>query len=82
MHFQPVPTQSDLQSRIPGGRGVVKPKPYNPPMPLFGPGSLEYTRRKAEQLEIAGASANGDHDVEPKSSPPPGGNYAGAGSYF
>ncbi|TFK25204.1 pH-response regulator protein palC [Coprinopsis marcescibilis] len=84
LHFQPVPTQSDLQRLIPTGTMAVVPKPFVPPQATFGPGSVEHLRNKAEHLEVQdsfpsepGSSAPMDHDtVSPK------GNYAGAGSYF
>jgi hypothetical protein len=77
-----VPTQLNLQSRIPGGRIAIPAKPYIPPLPAFGPGSLEYTRRKAEQLDMDGAATPDDRDsLEPVAANPTG-TYAGAGSYF
>ncbi|KDR75105.1 hypothetical protein GALMADRAFT_69154 [Galerina marginata CBS 339.88] len=83
LHFQPVPTQRDLQARIPGGRIAIPAKPYTPPSPAFGPGSVEYMRRKAEQLQMSGSSENDDDSATPDHQPAqPTGNYAGAGSYF
>ncbi|KAF8971099.1 BRO1-like domain-containing protein [Flammula alnicola] len=83
LHFQPVPTQRDLQSRIPGGRIAIPPKTYIPPTPAFGPGSVEYTRRKAELLEIADGSGEGETTTMTEtSSSTPAANYAGAGAYF
>jgi hypothetical protein len=82
LHFQSVPTQRDLQSRIPGGRNAIPAKPYKPPLPVFGPGSLEYTRRKTEQLDVDGAaSADDQGNLGPVASNPSG-TYAGAGTYF
>ncbi|KAJ7366650.1 BRO1 domain-containing protein [Mycena albidolilacea] len=75
LHFQPVPTQADLQSRIPTGRLALSAKTYVPPQPAFGPGSLEDIRRKAEELEV-----NDDDSVEDMNKTQ--GSYAGAGSYF
>ncbi|KAJ6584765.1 BRO1 domain-containing protein [Mycena capillaripes] len=72
LHFQPVPTQADLQSRIPTGRLALTAKTYVPPQPAFGPGSLEDVRRKAEELELDDDSVAGKAQ----------GSYAGAGSYF
>ncbi|KAJ7645544.1 BRO1 domain-containing protein [Mycena polygramma] len=72
LHFQPVPTQSDLQSRIPAGRLALTVKKYVPPQPAFGPGSLEDVRRKAEALELDDDSGAANAQ----------GTYAGAGSYF
>ncbi|KAF7299115.1 BRO1 domain-containing protein [Mycena indigotica] len=69
LHFQPVPSQADLQSRIPAGRLVQGAKTFVPPQPAFGPGSLEDVRRQAEELGL--------QDDQPQQ-----GTYAGAGSYF
>ena len=52
MAFQPVPPQTDLQGLIPTGRMAVAIRPYAHPTPAFGPGSVEYARRKAEELEL------------------------------
>ncbi|KAJ3504423.1 hypothetical protein NLJ89_g7941 [Agrocybe chaxingu] len=90
LHFQPVPPQRDLQSRIPGGRIAMPAKPYTPPAPAFGPGSLEYVHRKAEQLEISSGATDEEPTPPPTHaadgySPPtaqPVGTYAGAGAYF
>ncbi|KAF9482219.1 pH-response regulator protein palC [Pholiota conissans] len=83
LHFQPVPAQQDLQSRIPGGRIAIPAKPYTAPLPAFGPGSLEYTRRKAEQLDMENVDGKGEGDSTGDASRSPlVGNYAGAGSYF
>jgi hypothetical protein len=83
LSFQPVPSQSDLQSCIPAGRLAVAVKPFVPPTPAFGPGSVEYTRLQAEVLELTGN--NNDEEHQPPSNvanPRSGGTYAGAGSYF
>jgi len=82
--FQPVPPQSELQASIPAGRLAVAVKPYTRPTPAFGPGSVEYVRRQAEDLELA---VKGDDQSETETlvdaaSPRSGGSYAGAGSYF
>ncbi|KAH9948929.1 hypothetical protein B0H21DRAFT_777518 [Amylocystis lapponica] len=81
--FQPVPPQSDLQASIPAGRAAVAVKAYNRPTPAFGPGSVEHTRRQAEDLELL---PQAERDVTrfpvDAASPTSGGSYAGAGSYF
>ena len=83
MNFQAVPSQSDLQSSIPDGRLAVAAKPFLPPTPAFGPGSVEYIRLQAEALELAGDSNYEDqHSVSSAAYPRSGGTYAGAGSYF
>lgn len=50
-------------------------------MPAFGPGSLEYTHRKAEQLELDG-TVRSLPEANLASPDPRTGKYAGAGSYF
>ncbi|KIM45339.1 hypothetical protein M413DRAFT_66183 [Hebeloma cylindrosporum] len=82
LHFQPVPPQRSLQSRIPGGRIAIPAKPYIPPLPAFGPGSLEYTRRKAEQLDMDGTTSTDDRGGLGPAASNAAGTYAGAGSYF
>lgn len=79
VHFQPVPTQADLQARIPAGRLAVAAKPYTAPTPAFGPGSVEYIQRQTEELDLAADNAG---DEIPGSAGPKSGTYAGAGSYF
>jgi hypothetical protein len=79
--FQPVPPQSDLQSRIPTGRLAVNPKPCLSPIPAFGPNSLEYTRIQAEALELASRDVADSHEPTNSVSPSKG-SYAGSGSYF
>jgi len=81
--FQPVPPQSDLQSRIPAGRLAVATKPFMPPTPAFGPRSVEYVRRQAEELELATGDTHEQHSTTLSATgPSSGGTYAGAGSYF
>lgn len=87
LHFQPVPATSELQAAIPSGRAAVEPRPYIVPIPAFGPGSVAYIQRQAEQLELKTKdSADPDPDrieppaLEQNTSVSP--SYAGAGSYF
>lgn len=63
----------DLQALIPAGRMAVSAKQFVHPTPAFGPGSVEYIRRQAEELEFGADVAPGTQPV---------GAYAGAGSYF
>ncbi|KAI0042676.1 hypothetical protein FA95DRAFT_1525170 [Auriscalpium vulgare] len=74
LSFQPVPSQAELQARVPAGRMAVAIKPFEKPAPAFGPGSVEYVRRQVEEIvvrdESEGPSGHG------------AGSYAGAGSYF
>jgi hypothetical protein len=76
--FQPVPSQPDLQARIPAGRLAVSAKPYVLPVPAFGPGSVEDMRRRAEESELDDRDEG--EDVTASGRPP--GSYAGQGSYF
>ncbi|KAI0075765.1 hypothetical protein K474DRAFT_1663868 [Panus rudis PR-1116 ss-1] len=71
--FQSVPSQADLQASIPTGRLAVTIKPYAHPTPAFGPGSLEYTRRQTEQLDLLKSDQPANETK---------GTYAGAGEYF
>ncbi|KAL0956836.1 hypothetical protein HGRIS_002948 [Hohenbuehelia grisea] len=87
LSFQPVPSQPDLQARIPAGREAVKAKAFVPPLPAFGPGSVEYTRQQAEQLELAQdgeeeAVPNGVHLPAETTNPSSATSYAGSGEYF
>lgn len=52
---------------------AVSAKQFVHPTPAFGPGSVEYIRRQAEELEFGADVAPGTQPV---------GAYAGAGSYF
>lgn len=79
LHFQPVPTQADLQARIPAGRMAVAAKAFQPPVPAFGPGSVAYIRLQAEQLELLDSDKKETLDAEQSGN---SGVYAGAGSYF
>ncbi|KZT10801.1 uncharacterized protein LAESUDRAFT_721186 [Laetiporus sulphureus 93-53] len=83
--FQPVPPQSELQAAIPAGRLAVTVRPYAKPTPAFGPGSVEYIRRQAEQLELAELMSEEDvktHHITDTVSSQTAGSYAGEGSYF
>ncbi|KAL0061095.1 hypothetical protein AAF712_012089 [Marasmius tenuissimus] len=97
IHFQPVPSQAGLQARIPTGILVVSSKTYSPPPSVFGPGSPEYIRRQADELEFSSLSIKSEgggeglpgalRDGLPASASASDGektkeNYAGAGSYF
>ncbi|RDB25016.1 pH-response regulator protein palC [Hypsizygus marmoreus] len=80
LHFQPVPTQADLQARIPAGIMVKEAKPYVPPVPAFGPGSVAHIQNVANELEL-GNEGEGGRPPD-TASPPVTSTYAGAGSYF
>ncbi|KAI0335129.1 hypothetical protein GY45DRAFT_1241659 [Cubamyces sp. BRFM 1775] len=84
MSFQPVPPQAELQAVIPAGLLAVAVKPYTKPVPAFGPGSVEYTRRQAEDLELL--SSEGAIDTASSHSPSTPGasakSYAGAEAYY
>jgi hypothetical protein len=64
---------------IPAGRLAVTVQLFVLPVPAFGPGSVEYARKRAEELEIGGdvplPGVKGD-DVEIEA------KYIGAGAYF
>ncbi|THH28751.1 hypothetical protein EUX98_g5447 [Antrodiella citrinella] len=77
LNYQTVPPQSELQGSIPAGRAAIALKPYMRPTPDFGPGSVEHTRRIAEELDLAGKN-----DTTSATTGQTEGSYAGAGSYF
>lgn len=77
--FQPVPKQQDLQVRIPTGILAVHVKPYMPPAPAFGPGSVEYARLQTEALAVDDHDSSSD---EANANSASRRTYAGAGSYF
>ncbi|KAF5325751.1 hypothetical protein D9611_000398 [Ephemerocybe angulata] len=83
VHFQPVPPQSELQRVIPAGTLARKTTPYTPPQPCFGPNSIEYLRRKTEELKAKDDTKDGagPQGPPPKESPHVG-KYSGAGAYF
>ncbi|KAF5367538.1 hypothetical protein D9758_003815 [Tetrapyrgos nigripes] len=74
LHFQSVPSQPDLQSRIPTGILAISVVPFTPPLPAFGPDSLEYMQRRADYRDPNLDSK----DPKQKSDT----TYAGAGDYF
>lgn len=80
LHFQPVPSQNDLQTRIPTGRLAIAARRFTPPAPSFGPGSVDYIRKQAEQMEIA--RENGSSRTDEPAPEPSASSYAGAGDYF
>ncbi|EAU91080.1 pH-response regulator protein palC [Coprinopsis cinerea okayama7 len=84
VHFQPVPSQADLQRLIPTGTAAVATTAYSPPQATFGPDSAEYQRRKQEASEAPAIvePGLGKPDDLPEQTDTPVGNYAGAGSYF
>jgi len=69
-------------------------KPFVPPTPAFGPGSVEHQWRKIEQADIAKvpdavspSNNNGENDSSQEQevfspSPSTKATYAGAGAYF
>jgi hypothetical protein len=71
-----VPTQAELQAAIPAGRLAVAVKPFMPPAPAFGPGSVEHVRRQAEALELPADEGAPTAPAAERST------YAGAGSYY
>ncbi|THV03167.1 hypothetical protein K435DRAFT_748119 [Dendrothele bispora CBS 962.96] len=77
LHFQPLPAQSDMQSRMPTGILAISPSQYIPPLPSFGPGSLEHACQQAEFISLD--SSPNQNDLKPD---PGRQSYAGAGDYF
>ncbi|KAG5653518.1 hypothetical protein H0H81_012591 [Sphagnurus paluster] len=81
VHFQPVPSQADLQARIPAGIMAIGEKPYAPPAPAFGPGSVAYLQSQTHDLILDGDDAIQKSVVDTPISSAVG-SYAGAGAYF
>ncbi|KAG6891493.1 hypothetical protein C0992_005632 [Termitomyces sp. T32_za158] len=80
LHFQPIPTQADLQAKVPAGVMAIAAKPYLPRPPAFGPGSVAHIQAQTETLaldEDKSRTALGDTP-----NPTAIGSYAGAGAYF
>ncbi|KAI8994011.1 BRO1 domain-containing protein [Trametes punicea] len=83
MSFQPIPPQAELQAMIPAGLLAVSVKPYAKPTPAFGPGSVEYTRRQTEELELLNAENPADSlSNSPTAMGEPAKSYAGAEAYY
>ncbi|KAH9069792.1 hypothetical protein EDB83DRAFT_2262514 [Lactarius deliciosus] len=81
--FLPVPSPAELQAAVPAGRLAVAIKAFAAPLPAFGPGSVEYTRKHADSLDVEDRESSFTSDEQqnmrnPASKP----TYAGAGSYF
>ncbi|KAG5640189.1 hypothetical protein DXG03_000647, partial [Asterophora parasitica] len=73
LHFQPVPTQAELQARIPSGIMAIGAKPCTPPTPAFGPNSVQQLRAKTTDIALKDNNA-GDNPVDSTTA----GAYAGA----
>ncbi|KAM6502098.1 pH-response regulator protein palC [Amanita muscaria] len=69
VHFQPVPSQGEVQRCIPAGRLAVQVQPFVSPSPAFGPTSTVGDEHQAVR--------NGEN-----TDPRPLGTYEGAGAYF
>lgn len=72
---------------IPAGLLAAVVKPYAKPVPAFGPGSVEYTRRQAEELELLSADtvSSADSTVSSASRASASASlksYAGAEAYY
>jgi hypothetical protein len=81
LSFDPVPSQAELQAAIPAGRLAVTQKPFTPPTPAFGPGSVDYVRKQTESLEVADTTTTTPESVAASDASTKA-TYAGAGSYF
>lgn len=70
---------------IPAGLLAVVVKPYAKPTPAFGPGSVEYVRRQAEELDLLETQSNADTLVSTSSTvveDASSKSYAGAEAYY
>lgn len=57
---------------IPAGRMAVVEKQFIPPLPAFGPGSIDYLQKSVETSKIGDAALSISFTED----------YAGAGAYF
>jgi hypothetical protein len=80
--FEPVPTQADLQARIPTGKMAVAAKPFDAPVPAFGPGSLSYVQAQVEEIVLEAEGNEASSPVCDSASPIIPRSYAGEGAYF
>ncbi|KAF9653964.1 hypothetical protein BDM02DRAFT_3086206 [Thelephora ganbajun] len=78
--FKPVLSQAELQAIIPAGKMAVSARPYEPPVPAFGPGSPGYVSHQLEKLLVTEGTSTEDDDG--RHSTTENSNYSGAGSYF
>lgn len=71
---------------IPAGLLAAVVKPYSKPTPAFGPGSVEYVRRQAEELELLEAQSSATDTpasaLSAASESAPSKSYAGAEAYY
>ncbi|KIK69262.1 hypothetical protein GYMLUDRAFT_35328 [Collybiopsis luxurians FD-317 M1] len=81
VHFQPVPSQADLQSRIPTGVTAVFATAYVSPKPTFGPFSDARLRREDSPPETSDLADSADGSSRPVVTTRDS-SYAGAGEYY
>lgn len=77
-----MPSQAELQAAVPAGRLAVAIQAFAPPLPAFGPGSVEYIRKHADSLDIEDKSSLASDEQQGTRNPASKPTYAGAGSYF
>ncbi|KAG6810679.1 hypothetical protein H0H92_010766 [Tricholoma furcatifolium] len=84
IHFQPIPTQADLQAKIPAGIMAIAAKPYVLRPPAFGPGSIAQIQGQTAELVLDKTEKPDAVRPSPSDTPSPAatGTYAGAGAYF
>ncbi len=61
---------------LPAGRPIVRAKPFSPPSPAFGPGSIGYVNRYRSEDEEDETAKQADAQEAAT------GSYAGSGSYY
>ncbi|KAI5476732.1 pH-response regulator protein palc [Pseudohyphozyma bogoriensis] len=87
VHFQPLPTATTLQAKVPAGRAALSPKPFAPPQPAFKPRSMgDANRPKAippppGSFGMDGLSLEDEDDSDEEDGGEANG-YFGAGSYW
>ncbi|KAG6836563.1 hypothetical protein H0H93_006790 [Arthromyces matolae] len=82
IHFRPIPSQADLQAKIPTGVMAIATKKYVPRPPAFGPGSVAYIQSQAAAVTLNEGKASPPPPDDTTTRSAPVGTYAGAGAYF
>lgn len=75
-----MPSPAELQAAVPAGRLAVAVQAFTPPLPAFGPGSVEYIRKHVDSLDVEDQKSSLASDEPQCTANKP--TYAGAGSYF
>ena len=74
-----MPSPAELQAAVPAGRLAVAIQAFTPPLPAFGPSSVEYIRKHADSLDVEDhkSSLASDEPRNPASKPVTGERHQG-----